>query len=641
MPRGGGDSLIRNYPVAYGTSLSFRAIQLVLKSLVTGRRLVKARTKSLWRIRENATNRGHFHEVAAGFGHALLAPLAAFAFKDLRVSASVWEHGTQWKPIYSAPSLSRFELEHGVDFKRHLYNMRAFASVRRKRRPVRGEIWGYSDFFVPILAKGQVVGVLVSGPFAPARPTSADILAGWFKLTGSQGHLSDAEFASYLGASLRILVLEHKKLAAFEQLLVQFARLMSGEGDAGRTVNHIETLRGELVGVRLVEETFEVVREMVDERSHYVWSSAAQRTYLKALGLSRPADHVLVGLSVNRRASSDRIDEAIRRDAFQRACVELAQTFGDVIAGQVGDHGVVLVSAFRGSARKKDLRLRALSERVAALGRRLGLSLHFGADIGTPAAPVSKSYQTALAAAESALLKGVQLIPAGSGIAPSQHSLRHLRIELAKDIEEHPDLLPPRFERFLQAVATHTRYRVDLSRPYLEVGFDQIAERVLRGGILDPKSFGSMCERLDREASASRTIDELSAAYRKAIGELGDALKAPGPARQDRSLRAALEFIHLHFAEKVPRATVARIAGFAPRYFSRLFKRHQRITFERYLHDLRIERSKQLLESSGLDVVRIAELSGFRSAAYFSRAFRRAVGRTPTTYREELEPPRR
>src|SRR4029079_9831400 len=192
-------------------------------------------------------------------------------------------------------------------------------------------------------------------------------------------------------------------------------------------------------------------REMVDERSHYVWSSAAQRTSLQAIGLSRPADHVLVGLSVNRRAGSDRIDEAVQRDAFQRACVHLARTFGDVISGQVGDHGVVLMSAFRGSARKKDLRLRALSERVSALGRRFGLSLHFGADVGTARAPVSRSYQTALAAAQSALARGVEFASTGSGIIPSQSSLRHLRVDLAKDIEEHPDLLPPRFERFLEA----------------------------------------------------------------------------------------------------------------------------------------------------------------------------------------------
>jgi AraC-like DNA-binding protein len=601
---------------------------------------VKARTAALWQIEEDPASRGHVHRVAAGFGHALLAPLAAYIFKDLRISASVWEHGALWKPIYGAPTLALFELEHGVDFQRHLYNLRHLERVHRTKRPMRGELWGYWDFFVPILARGQVVGVLVTGPFATARPSGAEILARWFQLTGRQGHLSDAEFASYLAASLRILVLERKKLFSFEQLLVRLGRLMSGEGDAGNIINQIESLRGELEDVRLVEDTFDAVRQMVDGRSHHVWSSAAQRRYLKALGLSRPADHVLVGLGVNRRADADRIDEAVRRDAFQRATVDLARAFGDVIAGPVGEHGVMFLSAFRGAARKKDLRLRALAERVSALGRRFGLSIHFGADAGTPATPVSRSYESALGAAESALVRGVELIVPASGGGPSPGSLRHLRIDLAKDIEEHADLLPARFERLLEVVTTRMGYRVDLSRPYLEIAFDHVAERLLNSGALGPKSFQVMCEQLEREAGASRTVDELSAAYRKAIGELGDALKAPVLARQDRNLRGALEYIHLHFSENPSRAKVARVAGFAPRYFSRLFKKHEGKTFERYLHDLRIERSKQLLESSGLDAARIAELSGFRSASYFSRAFRRAVGHSPTSYREELAPPK-
>jgi AraC-like DNA-binding protein len=345
-------------------------------------------------------------------------------------------------------------------------------------------------------------------------------------------------------------------------------------------------------------------------------------------------------LTVDRRSGSDRIDEAVRRDAFRRATVELARTFGDVIAGPVGEHGIVLLSAFRGAAKKKALRLRALAERVSVLGRRFGLSLHFGADVGTAASPVSRSYQTALAAAESALFKGVEFAATGTTLAASPGSLRHLRIDLAKDIEAHAERLPARFERFLEAVTTHTGYRVDVSRPHLEVGFDYVAERLLSGGTLDPKSFRTLCERLDREAHAAQTIDELSAAYRRAVSQLSDALTAPVSARQDRNLHGALEHIHLHFAEKLSRAKVARVAGFAPRYFSRLFKKHQGLTFERYLHDLRIERSKKLLETSGLDAVRIAELSGFRSASYFSRAFRRATGRSPTTYREELAPPK-
>ena len=133
-----------------------------------------------------------------GFGHALLAPLVAHIFRLLGVSAAVWEHGTTWFPIYAEPSVVSFEPEHAVEEERYAYNSRLIEEVLRRKRTIRGEHAGYSDLFVPILVGGQVAGILVTGPFALARPTSVGILERWRWLTGRQGQPADAEFRSYL-----------------------------------------------------------------------------------------------------------------------------------------------------------------------------------------------------------------------------------------------------------------------------------------------------------------------------------------------------------------------------------------------------------------------------------------------------------
>jgi AraC-like DNA-binding protein len=46
--------------------------------------------------------------------------------------------------------------------------------------------------------------------------------------------------------------------------------------------------------------------------------------------------------------------------------------------------------------------------------------------------------------------------------------------------------------------------------------------------------------------------------------------------------------------------------------------------------------SKRLLTFSGLAVAQIAEQLGFEDAAYFARYFRKAVGMSPTDFRESL-----
>ena len=125
----------------------------------------------------------------------------------------------------------------------------------------------------------------------------------------------------------------------------------------------------------------------------------------------------------------------------------------------------------------------------------------------------------------------------------------------------------------------------------LEVGFERVTETLTSTGALDPKSFAALSEALDRSAGAARTMAELFAAYRSAIADATEAVLRPVPARQDRSLRSAIDHIRQHYSEKLSLAKVARVAGFYPSYFSELFRQRERITFETYVAQLRLARA--------------------------------------------------
>jgi YesN/AraC family two-component response regulator len=55
-----------------------------------------------------------------------------------------------------------------------------------------------------------------------------------------------------------------------------------------------------------------------------------------------------------------------------------------------------------------------------------------------------------------------------------------------------------------------------------------------------------------------------------------------------------------------------------------------------YITRLRIERCKELLESSGLPVKEIAEAVGFRNYTYFFTLFKKQTGRTPQEYQRRI-----
>jgi AraC-like DNA-binding protein len=227
------------------------------------------------------------------------------------------------------------------------------------------------------------------------------------------------------------------------------------------------------------------------------------------------------------------------------------------------------------------------------------------------------------------------MVTADADAKPSTHPLRHLRQELGRIVKERPDRLGAHFDRYLEAVAAQCAHRMDPARGHLDAGFEQMAGPLVGSGVLDQRSFDSLCATLDRAAGEAHTLADLFAAYRRAVADVSEAALRPVAARQDRSLQRAIDHIRHHFGEPLRRDAVAAVAGLAPDYFSRLFKARERMTFEAYLSGLRIERAKQLLSNTGFSIARVAEMSGYRSPEYFSRVFRATAGTTPLGWRHK------
>jgi transcriptional regulator GlxA family with amidase domain len=55
-----------------------------------------------------------------------------------------------------------------------------------------------------------------------------------------------------------------------------------------------------------------------------------------------------------------------------------------------------------------------------------------------------------------------------------------------------------------------------------------------------------------------------------------------------------------------------------------------------YVHTLRLEEAKQMLESGDAPVEAIANEVGYEDAGFFSRLFRRQVSLTPAQYRKRF-----
>jgi transcriptional regulator GlxA family with amidase domain len=101
------------------------------------------------------------------------------------------------------------------------------------------------------------------------------------------------------------------------------------------------------------------------------------------------------------------------------------------------------------------------------------------------------------------------------------------------------------------------------------------------------------------------------------------------------------EWVALNYAAAAPVAAMTRIVGLPERSFVRRFTLATGMSPLEYVHRLRIEEAKQMLETADAPIDVIAAEVGYQDASFFSRLFRRRVGMTPAHYRRRFSSLRR
>jgi AraC-like DNA-binding protein len=561
-----------------------------------------------------------------------LAALTSNVFHELGVPASLWLGGPDWRLINSTPNVTDFEVKLGAGSTRWRYNGRSVDRVLESGVVHLGRFGGFVDLFVPVLDSRNGRSVLIVGPLALARPTSADILERWRTITGEHGRVTEPRFASYVAATLATLTLEGKRLDTFRTLVQGFADLMAHVGNPGEVFAAVERARAELLPLRRAESMWATAKTMLDERTGEVWLSYSEGT-LREFGLKRAPRGVMVGLVRGGKAGLDPVDALIRQDALQRAAVALAERLGGVLCGRLGERGFsFLVEASRTRARSKS-RLAELAARAVALGRQFGLELHAGCFEGRERSSLSQTYRTALFAAERAMTQGVAVLQGEAG-NDQRRDLYEERSRLAAAVRENPTLLSARFERYIELVLLRSGYQLERTRADLEAGFERLVEPLLFVDLLSDRERSEILLSSEQRADEAENVMDLVSGYRRAALEIEALLKNAVSARHERATQRAVEIMQERHAEPLSVSEIARAVGFAPEYFSKLFKRDEGVPPEVYLLRLRLRHAARMLEASKLSVEGIAKLCGFGSRSYFHHAFRRAHGVTPASYRE-------
>lgn len=102
-----------------------------------------------------------------------------------------------------------------------------------------------------------------------------------------------------------------------------------------------------------------------------------------------------------------------------------------------------------------------------------------------------------------------------------------------------------------------------------------------------------------------------------------------------QTVQFVMESIRKHIYDEIDIEALAKELGYNTYYMTKLFKKETGMSVKEYITGEKIENAKILLETTDLDVNAVSDSLSFHSPSYFSTAFKRITGETPTEYRKK------
>ncbi len=95
-----------------------------------------------------------------------------------------------------------------------------------------------------------------------------------------------------------------------------------------------------------------------------------------------------------------------------------------------------------------------------------------------------------------------------------------------------------------------------------------------------------------------------------------------------------IEYINENYTNNISLKTVAEHFNYSVPYIRKAFQKHTGSSLYNYILQTRIKKAKQLLSTTTYSIERVAELSGFSSANYFSLIFKQKENVSPLAYKK-------
>jgi two-component system response regulator YesN len=128
-------------------------------------------------------------------------------------------------------------------------------------------------------------------------------------------------------------------------------------------------------------------------------------------------------------------------------------------------------------------------------------------------------------------------------------------------------------------------------------------------------------------------IEKLKAVVEKLL-ESKKSTDESGDTTIEQKINRVKRYIERNIFKKVSLEDAAHIVGLNPKYLSRIFGDVAGMGFMDYKLKIKIDKAKEILNTTGSTISEISDKLGFMNPESFMRIFKKVTGKTPTKYRK-------
>ena len=152
----------------------------------------------------------------------------------------------------------------------------------------------------------------------------------------------------------------------------------------------------------------------------------------------------------------------------------------------------------------------------------------------------------------------------------------------------------------------------------------------------DPEKIIVQREKLLKAVTQEKTFDRAAALVKEYAKDVFESLQDLNSSSGQKQGMLALDYIQNNYMDPdLNLNSICSYLNISTSYFSTIFKEMTGETFIEVLTRTRMEKAKELLETTTMKNYEIAEKVGFSDPHYFGIAFKKITGKTPTEYARE------